>query len=160
MTNTSSPLPARDLAEEKQVVARLVATLQQEQTLLTGNGDVDDMPDVIGEKARIIAEMARLADQRHKLLAAAGFMASEDGMQAWLIQHGTTADKALWDDLFALAQTARELNRLNGVLVGKQMAINQSALKILQGQTGNTGAFYGPDGSSSMRSTGRPWGIG
>ena len=141
------------------MTSRLVAALQQEQMLLSGNGDADEIPNVIGEKAKIVAEMAGLADQRHKLLAALGFPASENGMQNWLDQHGADADKKLWDELFELAQSAREINRVNGLLVGKQMAINQNALKILQGRSGG-GSFYGPDGSSSVRTSGRPLGVG
>ncbi|ASU38270.1 flagellar protein FlgN [Herbaspirillum sp. meg3] len=159
MTSTTSQRPSHYLAEEKQVTSRLVATLQQEQTLLSGNGDADEIPKVINEKALIIAEMARLADQRYRLLSAAGFHASENGMQSWLDQHGAAADKGLWNELFELAQTARELNRVNGTLVGRQMAINQNALKILQGRSGG-GSLYGPDGSASVSTTGRPLGIG
>jgi len=156
----TSQLPSHNLTDEKQVTSRLVAALLQEQALLSGNGDADEIPNVISEKATIVAEMARLADQRHKVLASLGFPASENGMQNWLDQHGTDADKALWDELFALAQSARETNRLNGLLVGKQMAINQNALKILQGRANVGGSFYGPDGSSSVRTTGRPLGVG
>ncbi|WP_050476015.1 flagella synthesis protein FlgN [Herbaspirillum rhizosphaerae] len=159
MTSTTSQLPSQYLAEEKQVTSRLVATLEQEQALLSGNGDADEIPGVINEKAQIIAEMARLAEQRYKLLSAAGFPASENGMQSWLEQHGADAAKTQWNELFELAQSARELNRVNGTLVGRQMAINQNALKILQGRSGG-GSLYGPDGSASVGSTGRPLGIG
>lgn len=159
MTSTTSQLPSQHLAQEKQVTSRLVAALQQEQMLLSGNGDADEIPNVISGKAQIVAEMAALADHRHTLLAALGFPASENGMQNWLDQHGADADKKLWDELFELAQSAREINRINGLLVGKQMAINQNALKILQGRSGG-GSFYGPDGSASVRTTGRPLGVG
>ncbi|WP_034293343.1 flagella synthesis protein FlgN [Herbaspirillum sp. RV1423] len=158
MTSTSSPLPSHTLADEKRVTSRLVAALQHEQDLLSGNGDADKIPEIITDKANIVAEMAALADQRHKLLAAAGFTASENGMQSWVGQFGSVEDKQIWEDLFALAQSARELNRLNGLLIGKQMAINQNALNILQGRT--NGTFYGPDGQSNLRTSGRPLGIG
>jgi len=160
MTSTTSPLPSQYLDQEKQVTARLAAALLQEQALLSGNGEADEIPAVISEKAKIVAEMAGLADHRHKVLASLGFAASENGMQDWLDQHGSEADKGIWDDLFALAQAARETNRVNGLLVGKQMAINQNALKILQGHANVGGSFYGPDGSSSVRTSGRPLGVG
>ncbi|AKZ62993.1 flagellar biosynthesis protein [Herbaspirillum hiltneri N3] len=156
---TSNPLlPSHTLSDEKQVTSRLVAALQQEQDLLSGNGDADKIPDIINEKANIVASMATLADQRHKTLAALGFTAGENGMQSWIEQHGSAEDKQVWEELFALAQSARELNRLNGLLIGKQMAINQNAMNILQGKS--NGSFYGPDGQSSLRSSGRPLGIG
>ena len=155
---SNSLLPSHTLADEKLVTSRLVEALQQEQDLLSGNGDADKIPDIINEKANIVADMATLADQRHKTLAALGFTAGENGMQSWIDQHGSAEDKQVWEELFALAQSARELNRLNGLLIGKQMAINQNAMNILQGKS--NGSFYGPDGQSSLRSSGRPLGIG
>lgn len=158
MTSTVPHLPSRNLADEKLATLRLIETLKQEQELLSGNGEADQIPDLIGEKANIVAEMASLADQRHKSLALLGLPAGENGMQTWIEQHGTDQDKQTWDELFALAQSAREINRLNGLLVGKQMALNQSAMNVLQGKT--NGTFYGPDGQSSVRTSGRPLGIG
>jgi flagella synthesis protein FlgN len=155
---SNSLLPSQTLADEKQVTSRLVAALQHEQDLLSGNGDADKIPEIINDKANIVANMATLADQRHKTLAALGFIAGENGMQSWIEQHGSAEDKQVWEELFALAQSARELNRLNGLLIGKQMAINQNAMNILQGKS--NGSFYGPDGQSSLRSSGRPLGIG
>lgn len=158
MTNAASPLPSQTLADEKQMTLRLVAALRQEQDLLSGHGEADKIPEVIQEKATIVAGMAALADQRHKALSLIGFPAGEHGMQSWVDQHGSAEDKQIWEELFTIAQSAREINRLNGLLIGKQMAINQGAISILQG--GVNGSFYGPDGQSNMRSSGRPLGIG
>jgi|SRR5450830_238034 len=158
MTSNSPLLPSHSLADEKLVTQRLVDILKQEQELLSGNGEAEEIPNVIGEKANIVAEMAGLADTRHKILASLGLVASEDGMQQWIDRHGATQDKQLWTELFDLAQAARELNRLNGLLVGRQMALNQGALNVLQGKS--NGSFYGPDGQSSVRTSGRPLAIG
>lgn len=158
MTITALPLPSQTLADEKEVATRLVAALRQEQDLLSGQGEADKIPEIIQDKARIVADMAALADRRHQALASLDFPAGEHGMQSWIDQHGTAEDKQIWEELFAIAQSAREINRLNGLLIGKQMAINQNAMTILQG--GANGSFYGPDGQSSLRGTGRPLGIG
>lgn len=158
MTNTVSPLPSHSLRDEKLAITRLVETLRQEQELLSGNGEVEQIPTVIGEKADIIAAMATLADRRHNALDLLGYSANEDGMQGWIEQHGTEQDRQNWDAVFTLAQSARELNRLNGMLVGKQMALNQAALNLLQGKT--HGTFYGPNGQSNVRTSGRALGIG
>jgi flagellar biosynthesis protein FlgN len=158
MTSNASPLPSSSLAAEKLATTRLIETLKQEQELLSGNGEADQIPDVISEKATIVAEMASLADSRHRILNALGLPASEDGMQLWVDQQGNESDKELWNALFDLAQTARELNRLNGLLVGRQLAINQGAMNVLQGKS--NGNFYGPDGQSSMRTSGRPLAVG
>ena len=149
--------PAFTLTEEQQATQRLVLVLQQEQDALAA-GQPEEIAELITAKATIIATMATLAEQRHHTLAALNFDASEGGMQSWLDQNGSDTDKQIWDDLFASAQTARELNRLNGVLIGKQMSINQNALQILQGKS-QTGNFYGPDGQSSMSTTSRRLGV-
>ena len=158
MTSNTPHLPTASLKQEKLATSRLIDVLKQEQELLIGNGEADEIPAVISEKANIVAEMASLADGRHQILEARGLPANEDGMQFWIDQCGSEEDKQTWNDLFTLAQSARELNRLNGILVGRQMAINQGAMNVLQGKS--NGAFYGPDGQSKIRNNGRPLAIG
>lgn len=149
--------PASTLNAEQQATQSLVLVLQREQDALAA-GQPEEIAELITEKANVIATMATLADQRHQTLAAFSFDASEGGMQSWLDRDGSESEKQVWDELFALAQTARELNRLNGVLIGKQMSINQNALQILQGKS-QTGNFYGPNGQSSISGTGRRLGV-
>jgi len=158
MTSTVPHRPSDPLAEEKLATLRLIDTLKQEQELLIGNGQADEIPVVISTKANIVAEMAELAGQRHQILESLGLPAGEDGMQVWIDQYGSEQDKLIWSELFALAQTARELNRLNGILVGRQLALNQGAIHALQGKT--NGTFYGPDGQSKIRNNGRPLAVG
>jgi flagella synthesis protein FlgN len=74
-------------------------------------------------------------------------------MQAW-IDSGSANDrdfasaKKRWAELISLTQSAKELNRVNGLLIGSHMARNQSALNALQsGQNG--GNVYGPNGQPS-----------
>lgn len=149
--------PASSLPQEKAALARLVDKLRQEQGLLS-EAAAEGMTDMISEKASIVAEMTTLAGNRHRVLATLGFVEDETGMQFWMNEHGTDADKDIWADLFELAQDARELNRINGILIGKKLSTNQSALTILQGKS-SAGNFYGPDGQSSNKSTGRRLGV-
>ncbi|WP_343586402.1 flagellar protein FlgN [Herbaspirillum sp.] len=149
--------PAQSLAQEQAALARLVEKLRQEQVLLSETAS-EGMTDLIGEKAAIVAEMTTLAGHRHQHLASLGYADDEGGMQQWMDEHGSDGDKAIWSALFDLAQDAKELNRLNGILIGKKLSINQSALTILQGKT-NSGNFYGPDGQSSIKSVGRRLGV-
>lgn len=149
--------PASSLAHEKAALVRLVEKLRQEQTLLAETS-AEGMTDIISEKATIVSEMTTLAGNRHRVLAGIGYADDEAGMQQWMNEHGTDADKDIWADLFELAQDAKELNRVNGILIGKKLSVNQSALTILQGKTG-TGSFYGPDGQNSIKSSGRRLGV-
>ncbi|MFL9923721.1 flagellar protein FlgN [Herbaspirillum lusitanum] len=155
--NTVSAQPSDRLAQEKDALSRLVGNLQQEQVLLAQT-DAEGITDLISAKAQIVYEMATFAGERHKLLAALGFGADENGMQQWMDQQGSDEARQLWSELFELAQEAKELNRVNGLLIGKKMALTQNAMTILQGKV-QGGSFYGPDGQSSMRSVGRRLGV-
>lgn len=149
--------PAASLAQEQDALARLVAKLRQEQLLLAETS-AEGMTDLITDKANIVAEMTSLAGARHQRLLAIGFADDETGMQQWMNERGTDADKEVWAALFDQAQDAKELNRVNGILIGKKLSLNQSALTILQGKN-NAGNFYGPDGQSNIKSTGRRLGV-
>lgn len=149
--------PAHSLPQEQAALTRLVAKLRQEQEMLAETA-AEGMTDLIGEKATIVAEMTTLAGHRHQMLAAIGYAEDETGMQQWMSEHGTEADREVWAALFDLAQDAKELNRVNGVLIGKKLATNQSALTILQGKS-HAGNFYGPDGQSNNKSSGRRLGV-
>ncbi|BEV15184.1 flagellar protein FlgN [Herbaspirillum sp. DW155] len=149
--------PASKLSLEHAALSRLVEKLNQEQALLA-EATAEGLTDIISEKAAIVAEMSTLAGNRHALLGSLGYSADESGMQAWMNEQASEADREIWASLFELAQDAKELNRVNGLLIGKKLSINQSALTILQGKTG-TGNFYGPDGQNSIRSSGRRLGV-
>ncbi len=136
---------------------RLIEKLRQEQALLS-EASAEGMTEIITEKAAIVAEMTTLAGNRHRQLAELGYVDDETGMQKWMNEQGSDTDKDIWADLFELAQDAKELNRVNGLLIGKKLSINQNALTVLQGKTG-TGSFYGPDGQSSIKSSGRRLGV-
>ena len=53
-----------------------------------------------------------------------------------------------------MARQAKEINRVNGLLISSHIARNQSALNVLRVQTGS-GNFYGPDGQATARGVGR-----
>ncbi|MFJ3058430.1 flagella synthesis protein FlgN [Herbaspirillum sp. NPDC087042] len=149
--------PASQLNQEKGAMQRLIEKLRQEQALLS-EASAEGMTEIITDKAAIVAEMTTLAGNRHRQLAELGYVDDETGMQKWMNEQGSDADKDIWADLFELAQDAKELNRVNGLLIGKKLSVNQNALTVLQGKTG-TGSFYGPDGQSSIKSSGRRLGV-
>jgi flagella synthesis protein FlgN len=138
--------PADSLAEECAVLDKLLQLLRQEQAHLV-DADVEALSGLTGEKAQAAARMAELAKGRHRALAAAGFEASEAGMQAWIAN--ANADEArAWNALLEQARSAKELNRVNGLLINQHMGRNQAALNVLQGGA-QGGSFYGPNGQSA-----------
>lgn len=146
----SMQVPGATLADEQQAANSLLQLLRQEQAALV-DADVERLSNLTGEKARLAAQMSQLAKQRHALLGAAGFDASEAGMQDWLNSaRASAADGKAWSALLALVQEANELNRVNGLLIGQHIARNQAALNILQGNAEN-GGMYGPNGQAANK---------
>lgn len=149
--------PADGLGEEFNAGKALLQLLKQEQELLI-SADVDALTKVTEEKTKMIARMGELAQRRHRNLAAAGFEASESGMQKWLKNAAPAAGKS-WNELLDLTRQAKEQNRVNGMLIGQHMARTQNALNVLQG-TPQGGNLYGPNGQAASKSSSRKLVVG
>ena len=147
--------PAATLIEEQEAIKALSALLQQEQEFLIAT-DVEGVASLTEPKAQAAYHMAELASRRHHALAAAGHEASEAGMQAWLETPAASAEViADWHALIALAEAGKEINRVNGTLINKQMARNQAVLEVLQHGSVQNSPVYGPNGQTSSKSAGR-----
>lgn len=141
--------PTATLADETGAAGQLLQLLQQEQQCLVG-GDVGGLEKLVAEKATLVGRMTELAQRRYRALADAGHEPSETGMKAWLEKSGAASDaKRAWNELLTTAESAKELNRVNGMLINQHLARNQGALNILQG-TPQTGNLYGPNGQSTL----------
>ena len=152
--HTPAANPTDTLAEELGAGRALLQLLKSEQELLV-NADVDGLSKATEEKGKLVMKMGELAQRRHRCLAAAGFDASEAGMQTWLKrQKSTQQAQQSWTSLIELAQLAKELNRTNGMLINQHMARTQTALNVLQGPP-EGGNLYGPDGQAKGSGGGR-----
>ncbi len=140
---------AQNLGEELHAATALLEVLKQEQSHLI-NANVDELAKLTEEKTKIVARMSELAQSRHRALAGAGFDASESGMQKWVDGGSNSAAGKTWKDLLELAREAKELNRVNGLLIGQHLGRNQAALNILHGAP-QGGAMYGPNGQSATQ---------
>lgn len=140
--------PHQSLKAEQQTVASLVELMKQEQQMLVAL-DVDALAELTPTKNALLQELAALAKQRHAALAAAGCEASEAGMEPWLAVAGNPEVRAEWETLLALGREAKELNRVNGMLINKQLAHNQGVLNALRTPVGSpTGGMYGASGQT------------
>lgn len=151
------PDPSSGLAEEQRATRALLQLLQQEQEQLI-EASIDGLAQLTEQKAVLVTQLTGLAKRRHSLLAQEGFSASENGMRDWVAGQPQVAD-APWATLLALSAEAKELNRINGMLIARHLVRSQTALSILQGKTQH-GTFYGPDGQSTGRGPGRGLAIG
>lgn len=150
---------AQTLAEEVLAAGTLLDLLRQEQAHLV-DANIDELIKVTEEKTKIVARMGELSLGRHRSLASAGLEASDEGMQKWAGSPAADPTAAQsWKALLELAREAKELNRTNGLLIGRHLARNQSALNILQG-SGQGGNMYGPNGQAASHSGSRRLVIG
>ncbi|MYM30588.1 flagella synthesis protein FlgN [Duganella sacchari] len=142
--------PLNSLREEAHIMSTLLDVLRQEQQLLV-TAEIDGLSAVTTRKTALVTQMTLLSAQRHRSLGKCGFPAEEAGMDAWIAASGDAQPESatLWTALLQHTREAKELNRVNGMLINKQMGHAQSALQALrpQGQTPNS--FYGPGGIST-----------
>ncbi|MGZ5201919.1 MAG: flagella synthesis protein FlgN [Telluria sp.] len=138
--------PASTLASERQLLATLTELLKEEQRVLVA-ADADSVAQITPRKTQLVQQLAAQAAVRHRALGAAGFEAAEAGMEPWLAAQGATDVRVEWEQLLDATREAKELNRVNGMLINKQLAYNQQKLGEL-GANGPDGgaAVYGPGG--------------
>lgn len=152
--NSFGTSPAASLIEEHKAIRALTQLLQLEQEHLIA-ANVEGITALTMQKAQAAARMAELAQGRHNALAAAGFEPIESSMKLWLESAQSDSANQAWQELMELAETAKELNRVNGVLINKQMVRNQNVLNILQHGTVQGNDVYGPSGQTATKSVGR-----
>lgn len=134
------------LDEEVREVVAFIELLRQEQSLLTAAGSGDSLMPLIERKSGFVVRLKTLADRREQVLGAAGFGSGRAAMDAWLgARPGKDPAAAAWQRLLALAAEARQLNEINGKLIGIHWQHNQAALAALM-SAANGATTYGPDG--------------
>lgn len=155
VSRTPSATKVADLlGEEVRLLGAFVDLLRQEQQSLQ-QGTVDALVALAEKKSVMANQLTDLQGQREDLLAAAGLGKGRAAMDAWL----TTAPdrRPRWQELLRLAEEARNLNELNGKLIGIQMQNNQQALAALL-NAGGQFVTYGPDGQQTAGGGGRSFG--
>ena len=142
--------PLNSLREEEHIMSALLDVLKQEQQLLV-SADIDALPAVTTRKTALVSQMTLLSAQRHRALGKCGFPAEESGMDAWIAASGAAREEAaaLWQALLDHSRQAKELNRVNGMLINKQMGHTQGALQALRPPGAAQNNFYGPGGMST-----------
>jgi len=157
--------PITTLRDEQRLITSLVELMKQEQQLLV-SADSDGLATITVQKSALVQQMAVLAGQRYRALGAAGFAAGEAGMEPWLAA-GCSADNAdgaadaLWRALLAHTRAAKELNRVNGMLINKQMTHTQVALNAMRTPAGGLDAgVYGPSGQTAAGGPSRRFVVG
>lgn len=141
--------PAATLHDEQQLMSSMLLLLKQEQKSLV-DAHADGIDAVTPQKSALVAQLAGLARTRHAALAGAGFAGDERGMEPWLAAGSDAAARDSWNRLLQLTRDAKELNRVNGMLVARQLAHNQTVLNAMRTPAGALDAtVYGPGGQTA-----------
>lgn len=150
------PNPMASLRAEHEVLASLVELMKAEQAHLVA-ADMDGLQAITEQKAQVVAKATEMAQQRHRQLAIAGFAPEEAGMQAWLASINSDSVVQAWQQLLDITRAAKELNRVNGILINKQMAYNQNAIDSLHApaQAKSPTNVYGKNGQTSTATSSR-----
>ena len=143
--------PKHSLQAELDKITELLEVLKQEQQDLVA-ADIDHLTSLTPHKSALVSEMASLATARHQALADAGYPAMELGMESWLHAQQDDAANMLWQRLLDQTREAKELNRLNGMLINKHLGNTQGALQALRPQQTTV---YGPSGLTTGGTTRR-----
>jgi flagella synthesis protein FlgN len=151
--------PLATLHDEQATIGSLIDLMQQEQHFLV-SADSDGLDQLTPQKAALVQQAASLAIRRHQALGSAGFAASENGMTAWLAEAGAEA-RAQWTALLNRTRAAKELNRVNGLLINKQLNHAQQALQAMRTPAnGAEPGLYGPGGQATTGGASRRFVIG
>lgn len=140
--------------QDAHLMNKLLDALSREQTSLV-MADIDSIEAVIEEKSVLLQSINITAKSRYEALAANGFEPSEVGMMAWLKHQAKPTINELWESFQKALNQAKEMNRLNGMLINKHFNRNQQLLNHLQGNS-SAGDVYGRNGQAKSQSPFRP----
>ncbi len=149
----SMPNQPISFEQDAQLVSQLLEVLTREQSSLV-MVDIDAIEALMVEKSMLLQSISIAAKSRYDALTVKGFTASEAGMVEWLKQHANTAVSESWLNFQKTLSQAKEMNRLNGMLIGKHFNRNQQLLNHLQGNSSKA-VGYGKDGQAKSQSPSR-----
>ncbi len=151
--------PVFDLAacigREREAAREFVEVLKREQHALQ-QADISLLPALAAEKARRAQHLSELSDARNRWLTMRGYPEGRSGMEHALQYVPAAADA--WSDLLRLAETADQLNKINGALIGQRLRYVQQRLAVLQSppmSSVSATGLYGSNGQHQSFSGGR-----
>jgi len=140
-------------SQDAQLLNALVGLLSKEQASLV-NMDIDDIERILDEKSALLKTITGATKARHQALGQAGFDANENGMTTWVHQSANATDRATWETFQTELAQAKELNRVNGLMINQHFKRNQNTLNQLQGKPASTGV-YGRNGQTTTSNQSR-----
>lgn len=152
MAITTSVKPI-SFALDAQLAEELLTTIRKEQSALI-KADVSAIEQLLDEKSAVLQRMNTAVLNRYEALAANSFEPNEDGMTAWLKSQSNPTLHQSWAAFKKILTQAKELNRLNGILISKQFNTNKQFLNHLQGKSAS-GDVYSRNGQAKSQTGSR-----
>lgn len=137
---------AAGLQAEQEALGAFIGLLQTEQDILV-QGDAERLAELVPAKTAQIDLLNHLGERRKREFAAQNLSDNAAGMLTWLSRnHGFAAAVGkIWRELLARAETARQLNQSNGLLIDSRLEHNRLKLAVLHTAAAADGV-YRPDG--------------
>ncbi len=139
--------------EDAQLIHELIQLLEHEQKNLVLN-NVKEIENVIATKTTLLQKINAVAKKRYATLESQHFEANENGMLAWILQQTNPSIKQRWDVFQQTLVKAKEMNRLNGILITKHFNRNKQMLNNLQNAF-KSNDVYSKNGQTKSNTTTR-----
>lgn len=156
---TSTSDLVKNLEAELHEFQGFIQILQTEQDSLV-QANIDPLLELARLKSEKVLLLSQFADLRTRFISTQGFPTKPGSMGAWLKQQRNpeyARIAELWTQLLTLAESAQQLNKINGSMIDTRLRNNQQALSILQ-SAAKQSALYGADGHTQSLGLGRPIG--
>lgn len=131
------------------LVNQLLTDLQKEQAALVVS-DINAIEQLIDKRLVLLQQLSVAAKNRYDALAQQGYEANELGMAKWLKVQAKPILNRAWENFQKALVQAKEMNRLNGVLINKHFNRNQQLLGHLHGESVRTDT-YGKNGQAKSQ---------
>ncbi|MBC7787637.1 MAG: flagellar protein FlgN [Methylophilaceae bacterium] len=133
---------------ESKLMQALIEVLEHEQKILVSN-DIIAIEMLMDEKTQLLQKINAASQARYRALQAKGYAPSEVGMEAFIQSDNNLQDKNTWINFQRLLTLAKELNRVNGVLINRHFNRNRETLNDLQGNH-SARMIYGANGQHAV----------
>lgn len=141
---------AKHLARQQQHLEAFIDLLEAErESLVDGQIDGRHLTQQAEEKQAQLELLEGLEKQRQVAQRKLGYGEGRRGAEKAALDAGCLDE---WQAFLELATHAKQLNQLNGALIGSRMSQNQHILDFLNEAAGKS--LYGPDGQSRRQGLG------
>jgi len=130
------------LQDEQAALVAFTALLHAEQDALV-KGDADRVAELARDKAARIDLLTHLGELRSRHLATQNLTGGADAMLTWVRRNPgfAAAVGKIWRELLAQAETARQVNHSNGLLIESRLQQNRLKLAVLQTAAASDGVY-------------------